>query len=336
MPIEAPISELGLFDLFQLISLTAKRGILRLTDDENRKTYTLYFDSSRLAYIDITDRLKEEMIKRKLIDREEVATLKGNDFIEYIIRKQVIPRNTFKVLFKQVACEVLYSLFIIKSGYFSFKEGDISIPVSLELGMKIENIILEAARRVDEMSKIEKIIPSYDIVIEVSSGIVEMESINLDRMEWKLLSLINGKRTIAGLISVIGDELSVLKSLYGLIMTGIVTEKKIELDDIVKATSKEEDEVKDKMRELGIFWNRKEYEKGIETLTLLKKRYPDDPKIIYELGFYYLVTGRFKKAISEWDSYLLLSGYEPRKREIRKNLELVMELSKKISDREVY
>lgn len=335
MPIEAPISELALFDLLQLISLTAKSGILNLTEKEPTKTYTIYFDNGKLVYIDLTDKIREEMVKRELVDNDEVYSLEADDLIEYIVERQLMSSNTFNILYRKIAMEVIYSLFIINSGQISFKESDFSVPYSLDLGVKIENVILEAARRIDEISKMEEIIPSRDIVLEVSSDIIGMESINLDRMEWELISLIDGKRTIADLIREKGDELKVLKSLYGLIMTGIVTEKRIELNNIVKDEVAKDDEITGKLRELRKLWSKGEYEKGIEILSHLRKRHPDDTRIIYELGFYYLATGRFKRTISEWDSYLLLSENELQKEEIKENLELVMELIKKISSREV-
>lgn len=335
MPIEAPISELALFDLLQLISLTAKSGILSLIDKETTKTYTIYFDNGKLVYIDLSDKIREEMVKRELVDNDEVYSLEGDDLIEYIVKRQLMSSNTFNILYRKIAMEVIYSLFTINSGQISFKESDFSVPHSLDLGEKIENVILEAARRIDEISKMEEIIPSRDIVLEVSSDIIGMESINLDRMEWELISLIDGKRTIADLIREKGDELKVLKSLYGLIMTGIVTEKRIELNNIVKDEVAKDDEITGKLRELRKRWSKGEYEKGIEILSHLRKRHPDDTRIIYELGFYYLATGRFKRTISEWDSYLLLSENELQKEEIKENLELVMELIKKISSREV-
>ena len=118
-------------------------------------------------------------------------------------------------------------------------------------------------------------------------------------------------------------------------MTGIVTEKKLELG-IEKEPIKEENEVSIDLQGLSNSWHRREFKKGIEKLSFLRKRHPDDTRIIYELGYYYLTTGDFKKAISEWDTYLLLSEDKSQKKEVREILQLVIELSKKISDREVY
>ncbi len=222
MPIKAPISELSLFDFLQLISLTSKRGMIKLTNANNQKEYKLYFVDGKLEYIDLTDRIRDEIINRELGNKDEINSLNGNNLIECIIERKLMSLNTFKIFYEKIAIEVLYSLFTIESGQISFKECDFFIPYSCNLGMKVENIILEAARRIDEISKMEEVIPSREIILEVSSDIKNKDFIELNPTEWKIISLIGGKRTIADIIIRIGNELEVFKLLYGLIMTGII------------------------------------------------------------------------------------------------------------------
>jgi hypothetical protein len=222
MPIKAPISELSLFDFLQLISLTSKRGMIKLTNANNQKEYKLYFVDGKLEYIDLTDRIRDEIINRELGNKDEINSLDGNSLIECIIERKLMSLNTFKIFYEKIAIEVLYSLFTIESGQISFKECDFFIPYSCNLGMKVENIILEAARRIDEISKMEEVIPSREIILEVSSDIKNKDFIELNPTEWKIISLIDGKRTIADIIIKIGNELEVFKLLYGLIMTGII------------------------------------------------------------------------------------------------------------------
>ncbi len=336
MPIEAPIEDLGLFDLFQLISLTDKRGILDLNDNVSGKKYILYFQKGCLSYIDITNRLKREFCKRDLMEESDVASIKGDELIDYILEKRLMTPNTFSVFFKQVAEEVIYSLFSITAGYFSFQEVDFDIPESLDLEMRIENIIMEAARRMDEISKMKETISSRDIILEVSSDISEKDTINLDPMEWKILSLLNGQRTIADLISEIGEDFAVLKSLYGMIMTGIITEKRIEIDNFIQGKEGIEKEVDIKIKETSRRWKKGQYEEGLKVLRSLKGMYPNDPRIIYELGYYYLAIGKYSEAIAEWNVFILLSDDNERKKEIGENLEMVKELQKRISNREVF
>jgi hypothetical protein len=234
MPVRAPISELSLFDFLQLIALTSKRGMIKLINENNQKKYKLYFENGKLEYIDLTDRIKNEIINRELGDKEKINSLDGINLIEYVIERKLMSINTFKIFYEKIAKGVLYSLFTIESGQIIFKECDFSVPYSCSLGMKVEKIILEAARRIDEISRMKEVIPSREIILEVSSDIKNMDLIDLNPTEWEIISLIDGEKTINDIIKEIKNELEVFKLLYGLIMTGIITEKRIEINNIAE------------------------------------------------------------------------------------------------------
>jgi hypothetical protein len=336
MPIEGPIKELGLFELFQLISLAEKKGILTISGEEVLKSYVLYFEKGNLVSIDFPERLKKEMLKRDFLTREDMIEVPDNKFVDYLIENEVIPIGTFKAVFKQTAIDVLYSLFLIKNGHFIFRETDFDLPDYLTLGIKIENIILEAARRIDEISKMEEILPNTDIVLEVSTDLIEKEQINLSPIDWKLLSLIDGNLTIRDIVNKVGgDKFTVMKSLYGMTMTGIITEKKISVDDIIKKEKTPIEKNTERMKELNRLWNKGKYTEGLKELLKLKEMNPEDPRIPYNMGYFYLAEGRFKEAISEWNSFLVLSADEKRKKEIRETLDLLKGIHKKIVNWEV-
>jgi hypothetical protein len=336
MPIEGPIKELGLFELFQLISLAEKKGILKISGEEILKSYVLYFDRGNLISIDFPERLKKEILKKGFLTKEEAIEVADSKFVDHLIEKDVIPIGTLKTVFRQTAIDVIYSLFLIKNGHFSFRETDFEIPDYFTLGIKIENIILEAARRIDEISKMEEVLPNTDIVLEVSTDLIEKEKINLSPMDWKLLSLIDGNLAIRDLINKIGgDKFAVMKSLYGMTMTGIITEKKIPVDDIIKKSGTSVRKDIEKIKELTRLWNKGKYTDGLKELSKLKDMYPEDPRIPYNMGYFYLAEGRFKEALSEWNSFLVLSADEKKKEEIRETLDLVKGIHKKIVNWEV-
>ncbi len=336
MPIEGPIKELGLFELFQLIALAGKKGILTLNAEDILKSYVLYFDNGMLISIDFPERLKKEISERGFLTKEQTIEIADDKFVNHLIDNKIVPQRILKNIFKQTAIDVIYSLFLIKNGNFIFRETDFEISDYLNLDMKIENIIMEAARRIDEISKMEEILPNTDIVLEVSADLIEKEQINLSPMDWKLLSLINGVMTIGDLIDQIGDKFAVMKSLYGMTMAGIITETKIPIDDIIKENKISVDKITDqKLRELPRLWNKGKYTDGLKELFKLKELYPEDPIIPYNMGYFYLAEGRFKEAVSEWNSFLILSSNEKKKTEIRETLELVKKIHKKLVNWEV-
>jgi len=336
MPIEGPIKELGLFELFQLISLAGKKGILTITGEEFIESYILYFDNGMLISIDFPERLKKEMSERGFLTKEQTVEIADDKFVNHLIENKIVPLSTFRTIFKQAAIDVIYSLFLIENGHFNFRETDFEIIENLTLNMKIENIIMEAARRIDEISKMEEILPNADIVLEVSTDLIEKEQINLSPMDWKLLSLINGNLRISDLINKIGDKFGVMKSLYGMTMTGIITETKIPVDDIIKKNEMSVGKITDKkMKELPKLWNKGKYIDGLKELFKLKELYPEDPRIPYNMGYFYLAEGRFKEAISEWNSFLVLSSDKKKKTEVGETLELIKKIQKNIVNWEV-
>jgi hypothetical protein len=335
MPIEGPIKELGLFELFQLVSLAEKKGVLVITGQDVVKSYVLYFANGELLSIEFPERLKQEIIKRGFLSNEEAIEVADDKFVNHIIENNIVPLSTFKTIFKQSAIDVIYSLFLIKNGHFAFRDTDFEIPDYLNLHMKIENIIMEAARRIDEISKMEEVLPNAEIVLEVSTDLIEKEQIDLSPMDWSLLSLIDGNITIGGIINKIGDKFAVMKSLYGMTMAGIITEKKIPVDDIIKETEKYVEKITGKMKELTRLWNKGKYTEGLKELFKLKEIYPEDPRITYNMGYFYLAEGRYKEAISEWNSFLLLSSDENKKKEVRETLDLIEGINKRIINWEV-
>ncbi len=91
--------------------------------------------------------------------------------------------------------------------------------------MPIQQVMLDAARRIDELNKIQKIIPSFDAVVRIvevpKPGV---EKINLRREEWKVLSFVDGAKTIRQIANKTQlSEFDTARILYGLITSGLAS-----------------------------------------------------------------------------------------------------------------
>jgi len=109
-----------------------------------------------------------------------------------------------------------------KKGRFVFNPNEETLETTVDL--PIQQVILEAARRIDEMNKIQKVIPSFDAVVKIvevpDAGV---EKIHLKPEEWKVLSFVDGTRAIkqiAGKANI--SEFETARILYGLISSGLV------------------------------------------------------------------------------------------------------------------
>jgi len=102
------------------------------------------------------------------------------------------------------------------NGTFEFIVGESTEKVTIDL--PVNNVILEAARQIDEWTKMEDVIPSVEVVVDF------VEEPDISDIE---LSIINGEKTIKE----IAEELKMktfdlAKLLYGLVQSGLIRVEK--------------------------------------------------------------------------------------------------------------
>jgi Domain of unknown function (DUF4388) len=117
--------------------------------------------------------------------------------------------------------EAVYALAIWRTGEFRFEAG-IDSP-RLTITKSNTNLLMEAARRLDEWRVLSKKIPSVDLVPEFVILENREGQINLNTMEWLLLSKIDGQRSIKQIAG--AAEMGVFdaaKLLYGLVATNLI------------------------------------------------------------------------------------------------------------------
>lgn len=116
----------------------------------------------------------------------------------------------------------VYNIFNWRKGHFRF---DTSATTNLQtINTGCQNLIMEATRRIDEWSKLKEIIPSLRAVIGFESDPGERSSnITLKTNEWRILSLVNGHKTVEDVINESGfSEFETTKILSGLISSGLL------------------------------------------------------------------------------------------------------------------
>ena len=126
--------------------------------------------------------------------------------------------------------EAIYALAIWNQGEFQFNPGE--EPDRQTITKSNTNLLMEAARRLDEWRVLVKKIPSVDHVPELLARENRHEQVTLNPQEWLLITKIDGHRSIAE----IGRSLSmssfeVAKVLYGMLTGELVQlKKKLERD----------------------------------------------------------------------------------------------------------
>jgi hypothetical protein len=121
----------------------------------------------------------------------------------------------------QAGEEAVYTLAIWRTGEFRFDAGVAAPRQTIQKSNT--NLLMEAARRLDEWRVLSKKIPSVELVPEFAVLESREGQINLNTMEWLLLSKIDGQRTIRQIAAAAGmGVLDAAKLLYGLVATSLI------------------------------------------------------------------------------------------------------------------
>lgn len=231
MAIKGSLKEASLPDVLQLLALGKKTGCLAIADRQNFGS--IYFDDGRIccaALVNRRDRIGDLLRKNQLINGEQLDEAiriqeahRDRRLGDILIEMGAVPREKLeRLLFLQIE-EAVYHLFTWTQGTFNFEAGVRPDPMVYTVSINPESLLLEGARRVDELSQIEKKIPSFDLIFAIDPEHAPTAEVSLSAEEQRILPLLDGTRDVRQVI----DETSLIEfdavqALYGLITAGYV------------------------------------------------------------------------------------------------------------------
>ncbi len=230
MNLQGDFEGLFLTSILQLLCNDQKSGLLRVTSGKNEcKVFfeegTIVYAAgsqkeSRLGYILRRDGIisAEQLQKCLALGREQKLSLG-----KILVDKGYVSLNTLKKYSTKQVEEILYSLLLWKKGKFEYKDTKLNLEGMLITQLNPMKLILEASRRIDEMSVLNTVITSDKLVFKMSGNVQNKEEIKLNANEWRILSLIDGNRTIRDIVTKSGyDEFAVYKIFFSLNSYGVI------------------------------------------------------------------------------------------------------------------
>jgi hypothetical protein len=109
-------------------------------------------------------------------------------------------------------------IMVLDRGYFIFLAERISQNLTIE--RPVEVLLMESHVRHDELSRFRAELPPPETILTIVNDLEAVPSLNTG--EWKILSLVNGKRTIGRITQKTGDEHTALAALHSLLAKGLV------------------------------------------------------------------------------------------------------------------
>jgi len=232
--IEGPLKELSIHDVFQLLDLSHKTGALRVRSELRQNAGVVSFDEGHVVAAEILTNphplggllMRSGKVGEEALARARAAQAGGDPrrLGEILIEQGAI---TPKELERQVRLqieEVVFELMGWSEGYFAFEEGSgAALPAEALIRIPTSVLLMEAARRIDEWSRIEKKIPHLGIVPTLAPAGEGTDVIDLLPDEWEVLSVVDAQRDVRGIAQALGaPEFDVAKTLFGLASAGII------------------------------------------------------------------------------------------------------------------
>lgn len=174
MALEGSIEEFGLPEIFQMILLQKKEGILKLTHEKT----TLFIEFSQGQIISAGDgegdaRLADNLIKAEKINGDQLKALlraqkrDNQPFAQALVQSGHLAAEEIKKINRILAEETVFSLFEWKTGSYKFEAKDVSYDSQLVDPLNTDSILMEGATRTDEWPLLKKRVPSTEMVFEV-------------------------------------------------------------------------------------------------------------------------------------------------------------------------
>jgi len=219
-----------LSELLNFLNIGQKTGTLNLSDGS--KLADIYFDSGNVVYAASNQekyRLGAVLIRKKKIDEdvwrklENLMVQQGEKFGKIAVEEKVLSENELQDFLKIQVSEIIYDCFNWNQGKFTFVDVMQLPSHAVTISIDHTNLIMEGARRITEIGYFAQNLPGKGAVLRAIADPGGQEKINLTLEEWKILFLIDGKRTLEEVCNECSENLlEVYRLLYGLFANKLV------------------------------------------------------------------------------------------------------------------
>src|SRR5213083_2145611 len=316
MPIEGPLRELGIHDVFQLLDLSRKTGVLRVTSELRHNAGTISFEGGAIIFAEIRSNphpLGALLLRTGKITEADLARARdmqerqgdGRRLGEILVSLGALtPRELERQVRFQIE-EVVFEVMSWREGYFSFTEGlPDEVPADATVRIPTEALLMEGARRIDEWSRIEGRIPHLGVVPTLAppQGGVE-GGLDLLPPEWEMLAMINGARDVRAIAS----DLAALVARAEDALRRRDLEEARSLAEQAAGVHPHDPDVHLLLGRIALAGGR-----AADAVEELRGALRLDPLSVAAhriLGYALAATGRFGEAVEQWDQWERLAAH---------------------------
>lgn len=230
MSLKGSIETFRLSSILQMLNYEMRTGELTIRFSDNFIQILLY--EGDIIYATETrktnrlgDLLKEAGYISQAILDDCLAHSHNNNFKlgKTLVKKGHISLEKLNEFIMRQAENTVYNVLLSKTGEFEYKDTVINLDETYDFKIDTMFVLLEAARRIDELEILKEQIPGESSIPKTTESADESVKESLDVNEKRLLSAINGKSTVRQIFDKSGfNDYEAYKILNSLISSGLV------------------------------------------------------------------------------------------------------------------
>lgn len=235
MALRGNLKDFSLPDVFQLVTFSRKTGVLRIARADGAEG-TVWFRDGEVFFASSnwhSELLGERLVKaqritaqalRRALELRGAEPEDGRRLGQILIDEGYITDKVLEAFVSEQIQETIFDLMRWDEGDFDFEAMPDVVDEDIGLAVSIENVVMEGSRRLEEWNRIRKKIPSMDVVFKMATAPGEGTfEISLKPIEWQLLLLIDGTRSVADLaVTTNRTDFDVARIIYGLFSAGLL------------------------------------------------------------------------------------------------------------------
>jgi tetratricopeptide (TPR) repeat protein len=316
--LEGPLKEFHIQDVFQLLDLGRKTGVLRVTSELRQTAASVTFDRGGVVAATLGKNpqrfgarlVRSGKISAKDLDRALALQEKGDSrrLGDILVSLGAIARRELDRQLKAQVEETILDLLGWTEGHFRFEEGATSEAlVDSPIRIPTEGLLMESARRLDEWSRIESKVPHLRVVPKLPPpDATAGGKLDLVPLEWEVLAAVDGERDLHALADTLGrSEFDVARTVYALAAAGVVV-----LDEHGGLLANGKDHGVSLIPARAAL-AKGDFEKAAHALQEVLRTDPLLPEARRLFGLCQAALGRFRSAAETWKTWARLGTRTP-------------------------
>jgi hypothetical protein len=242
--LQGNLKEFNLPNVFQLVKMSAKTGALSINrEGESGKIFfrngQIYFATAHPGTMPLGERLVKsghvtsKQLRAALAEQKK-KSVKGR-IGSILLAHGYIDRATLEQSVRDQIEDVTFNFFSWADGDFTFEADETVTDEDIHVEMKVESVIMEGCRRIDEWELIFATLGSLERVPRLRyNDIVEEDGgVRLAPDQWRVVCWVDGRHDINTVLKECGlDRFNGAKIIYDLYRSGLLTVSDSAIEEI--------------------------------------------------------------------------------------------------------